>query len=150
MLDVLEPELPRTRPRYLMGVGYPDDLVEAIGRGIDMFDCVAPTRNGRNGTVWTVQEGRLNIKQARHREDPAPLDAECGCYACRTYSRAYLRHLFISGEWLSMRLLTIHNLHYLVTLATQARIAIREGRYGSWSSEWLARFRAGRPALAQH
>jgi queuine tRNA-ribosyltransferase len=148
MLDVLEPELPRALPRYLMGVGYPDDLVEAIGRGVDMFDCVAPTRNGRNGSVWTVQEGRLNIKQARHKEDPAPLDAECACYACRTYSRAYLRHLFISGEWLSMRLLTIHNLHYLVTLAAQAREAIREARYASWSAEWLARFRTGRPAVA--
>jgi len=148
MIEVLEPELPRDRPRYLMGVGYPDDLVEAIGRGVDMFDCVAPTRNGRNGSVWTGSEGRINIKQARFRQDPGPLDGECGCYTCATYSRAYLRHLFISGEWLSMRLLTIHNLHFLVDLAAKARQAIREGRYDGWSAEWIARFRAPKTAAA--
>jgi queuine tRNA-ribosyltransferase len=140
-LEALEPVLPAALPRYLMGVGYPDDLLEAIGRGIDMFDCVAPTRNGRNGTVWTAAEGQLNIKRARYRTDSSPLDADCGCYTCRTYTRAYLRHLFIAGEWLSMRLLSIHNLYFLVNLARSAREAIVEGRFEQWSGEWLGRFR---------
>jgi len=104
-LDAVVPEMPAEIPRYLMGVGYPDDLVEGIGRGVDMFDCVAPTRNGRNGTVWVRDEGRMNIKAARFRTDPEPLDARCGCYTCSRYSRSYLRHLFIAGEWMSMRLL---------------------------------------------
>jgi queuine tRNA-ribosyltransferase len=146
MLDVLEPELPMGIPRYLMGVGYPDDLVEAIGRGVDMFDCVAPTRNGRNGSVWTRSEGRLNIKRARYRADRGPLDPGCECYTCRTYSRAYLRHLFIAGEWLSMRLLTIHNLRFLVDLTREARRAIFDGRYSGWSEQWLERFRSPLPA----
>jgi queuine tRNA-ribosyltransferase len=142
VLEVLDPELPTNAPRYLMGVGYPDDLVEAIGRGVDMFDCVAPTRNGRNGSVWTHGEGRLNIKRAMYRNDPSPLDPECDCYTCSKYSRAYLRHLFISGEWLSMRLLTIHNLRYLVRLTERAREAIIAGHYEVWSRDWLERFRA--------
>jgi queuine tRNA-ribosyltransferase len=146
MLEGLEPELPPGLVRYLMGVGYPDDLVEAIGRGVDMFDCVAPTRNGRNGAVWTRAEGQLNIKRARYRADQSPLDPECDCYTCRTYTRAYLRHLFIAGEWLSMRLLTIHNLKFLVDVTNEARAAIRAGRYEAWSREWLARYRAGRDA----
>ncbi len=143
MLEVLEPELPPALPRYLMGVGYPDDIVEAIGRGVDMFDCVAPTRNGRNGTVWTRAGGRINIKRAEYRTDPAPLDPDCDCYTCRTYTRAYLRHLFVSGEWLSMRLLTLHNLQFLVDLTKLARRAVLEGRYRQWSEDWLAAFRAG-------
>jgi queuine tRNA-ribosyltransferase len=146
MLEVLEPELPPALPRYLMGVGYPDDLLEGIGRGVDMFDCVAPTRNGRNGAVWTHDEGQVNIKAARFKADPGPLDPACGCYTCRTYSRAYLRHLFVASEWLCYRLLTLHNIHFLVDLVRQARMAIREGRYAAWSAEWLARFRAGRAA----
>src|SRR5690606_19786403 len=113
-----------------------------IGRGVDMFDCVAPTRNGRNGSIWTFSEGRLNIKRARYRADPSPLDPECGCYTCQRFTRGYLRHLFISGEWLSMRLLTLHNIHFLVTLVADARTAIREGRYQAWSREWLSRYRA--------
>jgi queuine tRNA-ribosyltransferase len=146
MVEVLDAELPAGLPRYLMGVGYPDDLIEAIGRGVDMFDCVAPTRNGRNGTVWSLAEGQLNVKRARFRTDPSPLDPDCECYTCRTYSRAYLRHLFVSGEWLSMRLLTIHNLHFLIELTRQARKAIVESRYESWSREWLARFRGAEGA----
>ncbi len=142
VLEAIEPEMPRSIPRYLMGVGYPDDLIEAIGRGVDMFDCVAPTRNGRNGSVWTHAEGRLNIKRARYRNDAGPLDPDCGCYTCRTYTRAYLRHLFISGEWLSMRLLTIHNLRFLIELAEHAREAIIAGRYASWSRDALAELRA--------
>jgi queuine tRNA-ribosyltransferase len=143
MLDVLQPELPERLPRYLMGVGYPDDLLEAIGRGVDMFDCVAPTRNGRFGTAWT-RDGQLNIKASRFRLDRGPLDPECGCYTCRNYTRAYLRHLHVAGEWLSMRLLTLHNLHFLVEIAQGARRAIRSGEYASWSAGWLERFRARR------
>lgn len=142
ILEALDPELPRDRPRYLMGVGYPEDLLEAIARGVDMFDCVAPTRNGRNGSVWTRTEGRLNIKRARYRTDEGPLDPACACYTCRTYSRAYLRHLFISGEWLSMRLLTLHNLRFLVELTEDARAAIIGGRFGSWSRDVLDGWRA--------
>jgi queuine tRNA-ribosyltransferase len=108
-----------------------------------MFDCVAATRNGRNGTVWTHGEGQLNIKRARYRLDPGPLDPDCRCYTCRTYTRAYLRHLFVSGEWLSMRLLSIHNIHFLVDLARRARAAISAGAYAAWSTGWLARFRGG-------
>ncbi len=144
MLEALEPELPRTLPRYLMGVGYPEDLIEGIARGVDMFDCVAPTRNGRNGTVWTHDEGQVNIKRARFRADPGPLDPECGCYTCRNYSRAYLRHLFVSGEWLSMRLLTIHNIHYLIRIAAEARAAIQQGTFDGWRAERLARIEAAR------
>ena len=149
MLEVLEPELPPALPRYLMGVGYPDDLIEAIGRGVDMFDCVAPTRNGRNGAVWLEAEGQINIKQARFRDDPGPLDPECDCYTCRTYTRAYLRHLFVAGEPLSMRLLSIHNLRVLVRLASRAREAIRAGDFGAWSGNWLERYHAGRDRRVQ-
>ncbi len=144
MLEVLEPELPPGLPRYLMGVGYPDDLLEAIGRGVDMFDCVAPTRNGRNGTAWVTGEGQVNVKAARHRRDPGPLDPDCDCYTCRSYSRAYLRHLCVADEMLGLRLLSIHNLHFLVGLARRARAAILAGDFASWSREWLERFRAGR------
>ncbi|HEU4452580.1 MAG TPA: tRNA guanosine(34) transglycosylase Tgt [Longimicrobium sp.] len=148
MLEALEPELPPRLPRYLMGVGYPDDLLEAIGRGVDMFDCVAPTRNGRNGAVWIAGEGQVNIKQRRFLTDAGPLDPDCGCYTCRTYTRAYLRHLFTAGEALSMRLLSIHNLHFLVSLATQAREKIIAGEFAGWSRAWLERFHAGNAARA--
>ncbi|HEV2132572.1 MAG TPA: tRNA guanosine(34) transglycosylase Tgt [Longimicrobiaceae bacterium] len=144
MLEVLEPELPRRLPRYLMGVGYPEDLLAGIERGVDMFDCVAPTRNGRNGAVWVTGEGQVNVKHTRFRSDPGPLDPECGCYTCRSYSRAYLRHLFVAGEHLSQRLLSIHNLHFLVNLGVQARRAIREGEFSRWSQAWLERYQAGR------
>jgi queuine tRNA-ribosyltransferase len=143
MVEALQPELPARLPRYLMGVGYPDDLLEAIARGIDMFDCVAPTRNGRNGAVWIAGEGQVNIKQRRFLTDPGPLDPECGCYTCRGYTRAYLRHLFVAGEGLSMRLLSIHNLHFLVSLAATARERIEAGDFAAWSRAWLDRFHAG-------
>jgi len=149
MLDAVRPELPDRLPRYLMGVGYPDDLLEAIGRGIDMFDCVAPTRNGRNGAVWITAEGQVNIKQRRFLTDAGPLDPECGCYTCRTYTRAYLRHLFVAGEGLSMRLLSIHNLHFLVNLANQAREHIITGDYAGWSRAWIERFAAGKAAAGK-
>jgi queuine tRNA-ribosyltransferase len=135
VLEALEPELPPRLPRYLMGVGYPEDLVEAIARGIDMFDCVAPTRNGRNGTVWLSGEGQVNIKGARFRTDPRPLDPQCGCPTCGVYSRAYLRHLWVAGEPVVQRLLTIHNLHTLLELTRGARDAIRVGRFGTWRQE---------------
>ena len=141
MLEVLQPELPEPLPRYLMGVGYPDDLLAAIERGIDMFDCVAPTRNGRNGAAWTAAEGQVNIKSARFRLDSGPLDADCDCYTCRTFSRGYLRHLYIAGEVLALRLLSLHNVRFLVRLAEQARAAIARGGFAAFASQWTARFR---------
>ncbi len=148
MLEALQPELPERLPRYLMGVGYPDDLLEAIARGVDMFDCVAPTRNGRNGAVWITGEGQVNMKGQRFRLDAGPLDPECDCYTCRTYTRAYLRHLFVAGEALSMRLLSIHNLRFLVRLAEQAREHILAGDYASWHREWLDRYSTARGRAA--
>jgi len=146
MLDALEPELPAGLPRYLMGVGYPEDLVEGIARGVDMFDCVAPTRNGRNGAVWVTGEGQINIKGTRFRTDPGPLDPDCGCYTCSTFTRAYLRHLWSSGEPLAQRLLSIHNLQVLVDLAGEAREAIRAGGFESWRRDWYTRYGARRRA----
>ena len=141
MLEALQPELPTRLPRYLMGVGYPEDLVEAIRRGIDLFDCVAPTRNGRNGTAWVQDDGQVNAKAARFRHDERPLDLTCDCFTCRTYSRAYLRHLIAANEQLGLRLLSLHNLRFLVRIAEDARDAIREQRIEAWATEWLARYR---------
>lgn len=141
MLEALEPALPRRLPRYLMGVGYPDDLVEAIRRGIDMFDCVAPTRNGRNGTAWVHDGGQVNTKASRFRLDQRPLDPACDCFTCRTYSRAYIRHLVAAGEQLGMRLLSLHNVRFLIRVAEEARAAISEGRLESWADEFLRRYR---------
>lgn len=146
MLDVLEPELPRRLPRYLMGVGYPDDLIEGIRRGVDLFDCVAPTRNGRNGTAWVEDEGQVNVKAGRFKTDPRPLDPACDCYTCRTYTRAYIRHLFVAGEVLALRLLSLHNLRFLIRLAERARTAILAGTFEGWSADWLARYRSARAA----
>jgi queuine tRNA-ribosyltransferase len=122
------PLLPEDRPRYLMGVGTPADLVECAGRGIDMFDCVLPTRNARNGMLFT-RRGKLVIKNARFREDERPVDEQCQCYTCRTYSRAYLRHLYMAREILSYRLNTVHNLFYFTTLLEGLRAAIGDGTY---------------------
>jgi queuine tRNA-ribosyltransferase len=144
MLEVVDDALPKSHPRYLMGVGFPEDLIEGIRRGVDLFDCVAPTRMGRNGSVFT-RDGRLNIKRAEFRTDPRPLDAECDCSACTRFSRAYIRHLFVSDEILGLRLLSLHNVHFLLSLARQAREAIRNGDLDSWSREWLARHRAATP-----
>lgn len=140
MLEALEPELPPRLPRYLMGVGYPDDLVEGIARGVDMFDCVAPTRNGRNGTVWVMGEGQINIKAARFKADGGPLDTTCDCYACRNFTRAYLRHLWVAGEALVLRLLSLHNLRFLGNVAAGARRATQAGEFTSWRREWHARY----------
>ena len=122
------PLLPAARPRYLMGVGTPADLVEAVARGIDLFDCVMPTRNARNGQLFT-SEGRLSIKNARYAEDPRPPDPGCGCYTCRTHSRAYLRHLFVSGEIGASVLNTIHNLRFYLDTMARVRQAILFGTF---------------------
>jgi len=127
--------LPQGRPRYLMGVGRPQDLVEAVARGIDLFDCVMPTRNARNGTLFT-SAGRLNIKRAEFARDPRPLDESCACEACRGYSRAYLRHLYVSGEILAARLHTIHNLTYYLDLMERMRRAIAEGAFERFRTEF--------------
>lgn len=139
MLDVVNEELPADRPRYLMGVGFPEDLVEGVRRGVDLFDCVAPTRMGRNGAVFT-RDGRLNIKRAEYRADERPLDDACDCAACRRFTRAYLRHLFLADEMLGLRLLSLHNVHFLVSLMRQARDAIRDGTFEGWSQHWLDRY----------
>jgi queuine tRNA-ribosyltransferase len=138
------PLLPRDKPRYLMGVGTPVDLVEAMAAGVDMFDCVLPTRCARNGLLFT-SEGRLVIKNARHARDPRPVDPGCGCYTCRTFSRAYLRHLFVSGEITAMRLNTLHNVHYFLELMARARRAIEEDRFRAYAAEIRARHAARQP-----
>lgn len=143
-LDGLDPLIPADRPRYLMGVGYPDDLLDAVARGCDMFDCVAPTRNARHGTAWTAHEGQINLKGARFRTDRDPIDPECDCYACSGYDRAYLRHLIIAGERFGHRLVAIHNLRFLMRLADEARLRIREGTFTMWVRGWLERYRAAR------
>jgi queuine tRNA-ribosyltransferase len=133
---------PAERPRYLMGVGHPVDLVEAVARGVDMFDCVLPTRNARRGTVF-VSTGRLVVKNAAYANDPRPLDADCDCYTCRRFSRAYLRHLFSVGETLAMRLASVHAVTHMLRLARDARAAIMEGRFRAFREAFLARFRSG-------
>ena len=125
-----------------MGVGYPDDLLEAVARGCDLFDCVAPTRNARHGTAWTSLEGQVNLKAARFRADTRPLDPDCDCYTCGRYDSAYLRHLVVASEWLAVRLLSIHNLRFVVALGEEARRRIGEGSFASWSRDWLDRYRA--------
>ncbi len=140
-VDLLHQELPEERPRYLMGVGYPDDLLEAIGRGCDMFDCVAPTRNARHATAWSSHEGQLNLKGARFKDDTDPIDPVCDCYTCRNYDRAYIRHLHVSGELLGLRLVSIHNLRFLIRLTREARHRTLDGTFSSWSREWLERYR---------
>lgn len=126
------PHLPVDKPRYLMGVGRPEDLVEGVRAGIDLFDCVMPTRNARNGQLFTSQ-GKVNIKNARYQDDSGPLDPECGCETCTKYSRAYLRHLFVAGELLSARLNTVHNLTYYLGIMKQMREAILENRFDGWA-----------------
>jgi queuine tRNA-ribosyltransferase len=135
-LDATAPLLPEDRPRYLMGVGTPEDLVDGVYHGIDMFDCVMPTRCARNGLLFTNGE-KVVIKNARYREDGSPLDSTCDCYACQNYSRAYLRHLFVAGEILAMVLNTIHNLRHYLRLMERIRNAIREGRYRDFRNRFL-------------
>jgi queuine tRNA-ribosyltransferase len=137
VLDFAPAQLPEDKPRYLMGVGKPDDIVGAVARGIDMMDCVLPSRSGRTGQVFT-RHGVLNIKNARHQDDPRPLDEACGCPACRGYSRAYLHHVFRSQEIISSMLLTWHNLHYYQDLMGEMRAAIAEGRFAAWQEGFHA------------
>lgn len=134
MLYYTAPLLPQEKPRYLMGVGTPLDIIHGIDAGIDMFDCVLPTRNARNGTLYTSQ-GKINIKRHEFIEDDRPLDPKCQCYTCRTFSRAYLRHLFTSGELLAFRLNSIHNLMYFLDLVRQARRAIKSGTFAEYKKE---------------
>ncbi len=137
VLDYAPGMLPADRPRYLMGVGKPDDIVGAVRRGVDMMDCVLPSRSGRTGQAFT-RRGVVNIKNARHQDDPRPLDEECGCPACRGYARAYLHHVFRSGEIIASMLLTWHNLHYYQELMAGMRDAIAAGRFGAWEAEFHA------------
>jgi len=139
VLDYTVPLLPENKPRYLMGVGAPQDLIEGVRRGIDMFDCVLATRVARNGTMFTSQ-GRVVIKNARYARDFTPLDTECDCYTCRNYSKAYLRHLFKAEEILGLRLATIHNLHFLLNLMKNIRQAITEDRFAVYAQEFLTKY----------
>jgi queuine tRNA-ribosyltransferase len=135
------PLLPRDKPRYLMGVGTPVDLVTCVEHGVDMFDCVLPTRCARNGLLFT-SEGKLTIRNATFARDERPVDPACSCYTCRTFSRAYLRHLFVAGEILAMRLNTLHNLHYFLGLMAEVRRAIAEDRYATFARQFRERARA--------
>lgn len=137
VLDYAPDYLPTDKPRYLMGVGKPDDIVGAVKRGIDMMDCVLPSRSGRTGQAWT-RRGQVNIKNARHQDDPRPLDEHCTCPACRNYSRAYLHHVFRAGEMISGMLLTWHNLHYYQEIMQGMRDAIAEGRFAAWEAAFHA------------
>jgi queuine tRNA-ribosyltransferase len=139
ILEELHAVIPRDRPRYLMGVGFPEDLVEGVRRGVDLFDCVAPTRMGRNGAAFT-RDGRLNIKRAEFRTDRRPIDETCGCACCTRFTRAYVRHLFLADEMLGLRLLSLHNVHFLVSLMREARSALLGGTFDGWSEAWLQRY----------
>lgn len=136
--EMTEQFLPRHKPRYLMGIGLPENIIESIDRGMDMFDCVIPTRNGRNGMLFT-QNGTLNMRNAQYKADFTPVDTECACYTCKTFTRSYLRHLFIAKEILALQLASIHNLTFFVWLAKEARKAILEKRFKEWKLSMLAR-----------
>ncbi|MCG8440183.1 MAG: tRNA-guanine transglycosylase, partial [Caulobacterales bacterium] len=142
VLDGLEGALPAERPRYLMGVGTPEDIVECVRRGIDMFDCVLPTRSGRHGQAWS-DAGPINLKNARFAEDASPLDPNLDCPASRDYSRAYLHHLVRAGEMLGAVLLSWHNLAYFHDLTARMRAAITDGRYGPFQEAFIAGWRTG-------
>jgi len=139
MLDITAPVLPEDKPRYLMGVGAPEDLVEGVARGVDLFDCVLPTRLARNGALFT-RAGRINIRNAQFARDAAPIEDGCQCYTCRSFSRAYLRHLFKAGELLASRLATIHNVHFLLELMRDIREAITAGSLQAFREEFLGKY----------
>jgi queuine tRNA-ribosyltransferase len=141
ILETLAPDLPRETPRYLMGVGFPSDLLEGIARGVDLFDCVAATRNGRHGTAW-LPTGRINVRGAALKGSTEPLDPECDCETCTSYPRGYLRHLFVVEDMLGLRLVSLHNIRFLVRLGEQARMHILAGTFDGWSREWLRRYHA--------
>ncbi len=145
LAELTAEELPRQRPRYLMGVGLPEDLIRFVAMGYDLFDCVLPTRNGRNGMVFTWT-GKMNIRLARYARDGAPIDAECGCYTCRNFTRAYLRHLAVAGEMLGAQLTTLHNLYFYFDLMRRMRAEIAADRFGSWSRSRLQALTAAEAA----
>lgn len=136
MISICDEILPQNKPRYLMGVGTPTDLVESVYRGVDMFDCVMPTRNARNGTLFTSQ-GKVSIKKSEHQTDPSPLDENCDCYTCRTHTKAYLHHLHRCEETLGLRLNTIHNVHYYLSIMKRIREAISKNEYASFRKNFL-------------
>ncbi len=138
-MRAIAPMMPRERPRYVMGIGMPIDLLVAIDSGVDMFDCVLPSRNARNGQLFT-SAGKVNIKRAEHREDRRPVDEDCGCSTCARFSRAYLRHLHAQGDPLYGRLATVHNLHFFLALVAQLRLALRRGRYREVAAAFWTRF----------
>jgi queuine tRNA-ribosyltransferase len=140
MTDLSTDILPQHKPRYLMGVGKPEDILNSIELGIDMFDCVIPTRNARNGTVFTT-EGRLIIKAGRYKEDPQPMDPDCSCYACQNFSRAYIRHLLNADEILGLRLTTYHNIHFYLKLVREARRQILAGNFADWKKEQIEKWK---------
>jgi len=142
MLDHALEHLPPEKPRYLMGVGHPEDMVEAVRRGVDMFDCVVPTRYGRNGTVFTSR-GKLPVKNAPFADDFQPLDEDCDCYACRNFSRAYIRHLIRSGEILGIKLTSYHNVYFMVRLVQSMRQAVAEGKFDRWADKFYNRYDTG-------
>jgi queuine tRNA-ribosyltransferase len=145
MLDIIEdiaPRMPADKPRYLMGVGTPEDLIEGVARGVDMFDCVLPTRNGRTGQAFTSR-GKLNIKNARYAIDQRPLDEACGCSVCRRHSRAYIRHLYLAGEMLASILLTHHNLAFFLDTMRGVRQAIRSGQFAKFRREFTEKLNSG-------
>lgn len=139
-VESLEPHLPQEKPRYLMGVGTPEDLVEGVRQGVDLFDCVLPTRNARKGTVFT-RDGRIVVKNSIYARDERPLDPGCGCWTCRNHSRAYLRHLFQTGEMLGARLATLHSVYFYLSFMADLRSALVAGRFETWRGEFLARYR---------
>lgn len=139
ILDEITPVLPKDKPRYLMGIGTPQDILEAVERGVDMFDCVLPTRNARHGHLYTSQ-GIVRIKKAQFKEDFTPLDPECVCYTCKNFTKAYLRHLFVANELLALRLNTLHNVAFYLNLMKNIRQAIEEDRFGEFKNEVLRKF----------
>ncbi len=142
VLAGLHPMLPAGRPRYLMGVGFPEDVLDGIALGVDLFDCVAATRNGRHGSAWT-SVGRVNVRAAVHRHASEPLDDDCDCETCQRFSLGYLRHLFVAGEMLGLRLVSIHNIRFLIRLADDARRRILDGSFDHWRRDWLHRYHEG-------
>jgi queuine tRNA-ribosyltransferase len=145
MLDITTPLLPADRPRYLMGVGAPEDLLEGVARGVDLFDCVLPTRLARNAALFT-RRGRINIRNARFERDASPIEPGCECYTCRHFSRAYLRHLFKAGELLAYRLATIHNLHFMLELMRELRASLAAGHFSAFKDRFLADY----PTIPDH
>jgi queuine tRNA-ribosyltransferase len=140
ILDVVTPLLPERRPRYLMGVGSPEDMFEGVSRGVDLFDCVLPTRVARNGGLLTTK-GRINLRNAQYANDPAPIEEGCDCYTCRRFSRAYVRHLIKASEILGLRLATLHNLRFVLRLMADIRQSILEGTFLTFKETFLAGYR---------